>query len=370
MNVGLQQRSDAMNASEVQELINSGHIDREFHLTSFDDMLCIDGYVALPVIRVCEWTHISDIADVIDPKGDILGTLMLTSRLGLKNMSLFSDYQYLAYLTEISFEEFGASHQLRNDYFLIHKSNYRRYQLDFSSTAGIWGGFCHPDKPTTYPAINNPPRIQALLNIELPTIYHKDILFRAHKSASPFERYLHLYHLLELMFDWHIVQEIKSLNSDLEGIALILNRREKDEIYQLRWLISNNSIDIPRYAQHLSGIPLNLTSAKSVFYDFGKDSNPIKSLSDLIDISSSRFEKSTVAIKLGRKYNDDVEYQKFLVSVLSYWIYRVRCCIAHSRIGEYVFKSNSPDEQLVIEFMEPLIREVLIQVLTTTTRSP
>lgn len=42
--------------------------------------------------------------------------------------------------------------------------------------------------------------------------------------------------------------------------------------------------------------------------------------------------------------------------------YNVRCCTAHNRIGEYVISND--DEGFVVEFAEPLLREVLCQIFS------
>ena len=49
-----------------------------------------------------------------------------------------------------------------------------------------------------------------------------------------------------------------------------------------------------------------------------------------------------------------------IINIATYWIYRVRSSIAHSRIGEYVMSTS--DEEFVVEIAEPLLRSVLVQV--------
>ncbi|WP_217361105.1 hypothetical protein [Dolichospermum sp. UHCC 0406] len=55
-------------------------------------------------------------------------------------------------------------------------------------------------------------------------------------------------------------------------------------------------------------------------------------------------------------------YDDLVINFSAYCIYRVRCCTAHNRIGEYVMSND--DEGFVVEFAEPLLREVLCQIFT------
>ncbi|NES18002.1 MAG: hypothetical protein F6K41_03525 [Symploca sp. SIO3E6] len=56
------------------------------------------------------------------------------------------------------------------------------------------------------------------------------------------------------------------------------------------------------------------------------------------------------------------KYETIIIKIAAYWIYRVRSCIAHNRIGEYIMLPE--DEEFIVEFAEPLLREVLYQVFT------
>ena len=55
-------------------------------------------------------------------------------------------------------------------------------------------------------------------------------------------------------------------------------------------------------------------------------------------------------------------YKTFILNLASYWIYRIRSSIAHSKIGEY--QLSYTDEAFMIEFAEPLLQEIVIQCFT------
>ena len=54
-------------------------------------------------------------------------------------------------------------------------------------------------------------------------------------------------------------------------------------------------------------------------------------------------------------------HNEMIIYIASYWIYRIRCSIAHHKIGEYLFSWK--DENFIVDFGEPLLREVVIQCL-------
>lgn len=53
------------------------------------------------------------------------------------------------------------------------------------------------------------------------------------------------------------------------------------------------------------------------------------------------------------------KHSEFILRIVSYWIYRVRCSIAHNKIGEYLLSWE--DEEFLVKFAEPLLLEVLKQ---------
>jgi hypothetical protein len=106
------------------------------------------------------------------------------------------------------------------------------------------------------------------------------------------------------------------------------------------------------------------TQIQSIFFDFGKDGNPLdgKGTEFIRAIASSGFSPQ-ILTDIGivnRNTNNALLVQRLeelAIRLSTYWIYRVRCSIAHSKIGEYVMTSR--DEPFVALFAEPLLRCVL-----------
>jgi hypothetical protein len=106
--------------------------------------------------------------------------------------------------------------------------------------------------------------------------------------------------------------------------------------------------------------PSYLSQANTIFFEFGKDSNPYKNEWKPFEaFVVSGFTQSNVSSLRKNGFTAD-QYNAFIIETSAYWIYRVRCCIAHTKIGEYVMSHE--DEEFVARFAEPLLRSILIQV--------
>jgi hypothetical protein len=184
------------------------------------------------------------------------------------------------------------------------------------------------------------------------------------------ERFLKLYHLLELIFDWDFVQRIKGLNDNLQGIGKLLNEyNSTKEVDFLKKLLKSKheqgKITIDDIADRLNKIssPDYLDTGMKIFFDYNKETNPYKTSDDTIPFRDlmaqggfSRANASNASIKGITGKN----YELLVIEFSAYCIYRVRYCTAHNRIGEYVMSNE--DEEFVVEFAEPLLCEVLCQI--------
>ena len=185
---------------------------------------------------------------------------------------------------------------------------------------------------------------------------------RSVPQAFAFERFLKLYHLLELVFDYDLVQEIQGLGADIKGVGRLLNDYERLEQERLKAVISrkcaNTTNEISQLELCLNRVRMFLPVAKEIFYAYGKDKNPLRDEPKFDSlIAAGGFTEALARTQNLIKTNND--YQKLILDVCAYWIYRVRCCIAHYRIGEYMIDDSQED--FIVEFAEQLLREVLCQ---------
>jgi len=301
------------------------------------------------------------------------GIYLLGSSIGdifyLKNrtleISLLSQSQYYAFLSEAEVADLLKSHYtFKNNYLLIHKDYIDDFHLKYSSNSAIWGGF----KLVENVSVINYYK-KAVTFIEIPyelnllDNYAKDAIYRALEHKSAFERFLKMYHLLELEFDYSLIKKIQNLNiiTDSNKIGNLLNEYNRSEIDRLIDLISNKCSDINSLADKLNLIKPYQGLGEEIFIKFGKAKGNFY-LSDLLKyndlLSDNDAFTSSDSVKDFAKIPID-DYNKFIHYITAYWIYRIRCSIAHFKIGEYILTRDKED--FIVEFAEPLIQEVLMQ---------
>jgi len=352
-----------MTLDEIKQLFQGGRPLR-FPLEEFrseSGHLCVKDQIALPVYVVSK--SVSAVGDVpiTEAGGSVIATLVMTSRLGSCDVGVLTDYQFVAYITEVELSQYGASYEFRRDYVVIPVANIARYNSEYLKTAGLWGGFTHIGAASLVPVSARATTTEIVTDsgLELPTPHHVEALFQATQGQYAFERYLKLYHLLELMFDWTLVEEIRTLGADLKGIGQLLSRYSVKEMGRLRAVL-DKKFDATKVATCLDSLDFSLPQVRAVFFDFGKDNNPLNEFSELARILGVGGWSQASLSSWKRQLSDSTAYRKFLLDAVTYWVYRIRCCIAHSRIGEYVMSLS--DESFVCDFGEPLLRHLVLQV--------
>jgi len=106
---------------------------------------------------------------------------------------------------------------------------------------------------------------------------------------------------------------------------------------------------------------------KLIFQDNGKESNPIKddrwvALIQFLQLTPEKqtHDKAKEEKLISRATEDALK--DFLANLAAYWIYRVRCSIAHNREGEFIF--NRSHEEFIVDFAEILLKEVIQQIFS------
>jgi hypothetical protein len=312
--------------------------------------------------------------EVIDEDNQSLGFLCFCKNLSeesLNNLDSITDAQYISYIFEVSRENFNLSLPFRFEYnyFVVHLSRYEKYLERYMPYSTLWGGYAHRDNmETSYGSAYTfkPNFIQACAGIRFPTQYHQEKCFRSTEQPYAFERFLHLYHLLELIYDWEFINKLRSLGDDLTGLGSWLQKyNSKTDLERLNLILKDrydeDRFNIELISSFLSKIyPDYLNQAEKIFFEFGKSSNPYKKdWQPFRNFVVGGFTESNLSSLINRNFTG-IQYDKFIIEIAAYWIYRVRCCIAHNKIGEYVMSHE--DEEFVAKFAEPLLRLILIQV--------
>ncbi|MBS3921523.1 MAG: hypothetical protein KGZ37_00035 [Nitrosarchaeum sp.] len=301
----------------------------------------------------------------IELNGVIIGDLFYLKDLCLE-ISSMSIFQFYAFLNECTIPDLQLQNfTFRSNYLVVHKDYIDDFHLKYSSTSSVWGGFKISENQSvinyykkTIPVITIPDELKELDH------YAQDSVYRALDQKHSFERFLKLYHLLELEFDYSLIKKIQSLNitTDSNLIGNLLNEYKRTESDRLFDLISNNCFDTSNLSLKLNNIKSFITLGEEIFIRFGKEKSSNFYLTDSIKYNALLSDPDAFTNPNSVKTYTNIQptdYPKFIHTITSYWIYRIRCSIAHFKIGEYILTRDKED--FIVEFAEPLIKEVLIQ---------
>lgn len=326
-----------------------------------NNILEINGKIAIPVTDISPVYDCSSDIELIDESGTFLGVLCFMRDKTEYSINTLTDWQLVAFLSATTLECIATNaYNFDVDYLVLEQDKFDEYMTKYHKTAPLWGMFSHEGAlPLAHKQAQG--SITAVAGLNFPTDYHTENCLRAIKEPYAFERFLKQYHLLELVLDLEIVQEIKSLGDDLMGIGKILNEYKRGDVERLKSVVQPKCQHISKIAKLLNEIEHHLAKAKLVFFDFGKESNTFNDFEQLSGLMSETdgFLLSENIKKHKRNFNTN-DYNNFILNTSIYWIYRIRCSIAHNKIGEYVMTKD--DEVFVAEFGEPLLKEIIIQV--------
>lgn len=335
-----------------------------------ESVIVINGIIPIPIEAISKIYKGDNNILINDEDGKKLGEIILCKDEKFINVGEFNDLQCIAFLNEVKDREIInkikdgilPNYKFKNNYLFLDEDNYKEYRENYYSSTALWGKFLHENSliESNYLDLTN---IIAYKNIKLPTKYHRESLNRSILEPFAFERYLKLYHLLELLFDHEVVKDIHQLNlEDLKGVAQILNNYKQNDFDRLKHIIFKKCFSgTDRIIECLKNVSCHKDKGKEIFHDFGKkDTNPLfgdspeKALEKYNNLIDANFDR--LIYNKSMKLED---YNKLILKLATYWIYRVRCCIAHNKIGEYVMVHD--DEKFIVEFAEPLLQEIIVQ---------
>lgn len=324
--------------------------------------LRVGEWVALPVNQVaCRIDGSSD-PEICDEGGASIGTLCLTEKLAGVSPAALTTWQYVAYLADVEASSAGASHVFKLDYVILKSDLVPDYIEKYLKSAPIWGGFSH--KPVSDAVSREYDVMVARAGMKFPTRFHDMALSRYVSASNAFDRFLRLYHSIELIFDFIIMKSIQKLDDDMVGFGSISKSYGKSELDRLKYLFSEYCYDWAEIAGKFSAVSQFSERAEEIFQDHTKDGNPLSSkwekfLTQCIadQVSSADFLASRICD------NGNNSYEKIVPYVAAYWIYRVRSSIAHTRVSEFLFEES--DEEFIVDFAEPLLLEVVRQIFSS-----
>jgi hypothetical protein len=335
----------------------------EHIVEDIEGKVCINGFCYLPIRISFQFERANPIT-VVDEQSDELGKIYFSEKNLFIEINSLNEIAYTSFLVEYPTEIIQESqYKFLYDYVVIKKDKLKTYLDNYKKKSPIWGGYFHiEDLPNnSFNLKRTVNQLTAIKDIEINKPYYLELLEQIILETNPFNRFLKLYHLLEMQFDMHTAYQIERLiqqGGKEKEISETLRDYVRDDIERLKSLFKSK-IDKSKLEPFLSNILHHRITAKQIFYYKEKDSNPLR--------SETKFNTLMGKAKIDEVTFDQVFgsgwYSEKIHSVIAYWIYRVRSSIAHNKLGEYVMTKN--DEGFIIDFAEPLIREVIIQCYKT-----
>ncbi|WP_122558664.1 hypothetical protein [Pseudomonas viridiflava] len=353
--------------SIIQLFENAGS---EFHPEwSTEEHFIINNFIALPVFELeCSINAEEDI-DINDEHGNLLGVLCPTGATGdIYSVNELSAHKLNAFIHDIDDDQFGLSqsHNFKSHYLLIHKDFITRYVSDFLESAPIWGGFTHkPRSPRYKKSIT---KIVMSRKMFTPTIRHNADLEKAISAANGFDRFLKYYHQLELLFDVIFVSKVRGLpKHSIEGFSNVVKDYQKKELESLKGIFKDYATDSKALLSIMASCTPYTTTMEAVFQDHSKDGNPVTSdqtkWANLLIFLQGNDHTHSKAKQLSLISKDTSNsLDQFILNLTAYWIYRIRCSIAHNKIGEFMFSDSH--EEFIVEIGEKLLKEVIMQIFS------
>lgn len=355
-----------MTLSEIQNIKDAVGLPVEItEVSNIGHHISINDYVALRIVGI---NNSYDSCNPIDItlQGISQGTIIFTKNEQIEIASM-TEFEFLSFLTESDNKDDYdlESYEYKYDYLLIKSNFLNEYLEKYGETSALWGGFSHAlnqESPTTrYKKVIT--KLEIGNELKAFDSYSYESCTRAVEQPYAFERFLKLYHLLELQFDYFLIEKIKNLEipEDSNKIGKLLQEYSHSELIRLTAIIEHHCTDIARLERMLEGVCGFKSIAEDMFINFGKSEKKLH-LIDVInfrDVLNGGSFTSTQIASFRMNWYKPTEHIKFIIGLTSYWIYRIRCSIAHNKIGEYLLSWN--DENFIVEFGEPLLKEVLMQ---------
>lgn len=348
--------------NEFKEYIEDiADIDFDFSkITSGEkSFISVNRKIAIEITHFSSCYNTSEAIEVLDEDYQILGMICFPS-INHSNFNSISEWDFSAKIIGCYKKENLESNQkLPEAYFVIEEEKIDKYIDSYFDTAPLWGYFSHKD--TSAPLLINREKIFAFSNINFPTTYHEEKACLALQEKYSHGRYLKLYHLLELLFDFDFVNDVKEIDGDLQQFGKLMKEYGRDDINRLTYVLKKRIFDkltSSNILEKMEKIKDHEGIATIIFQEYSKDSNPIKEngkFEELLKLAN--FSQTELKTVFKNQCRNIESYQLFLIKLIVYWLYRIRCCIAHNKIGEYII--TIAEEKFVLDFGENLLREVI-----------
>lgn len=350
-----------MNYREVTETFSSDdlRIDSSLQLTEAYGQCSVNGYIAIPVYHLSSRYRLNDNFIIRLNQHDSHDCALLTCKGTPFTYGEASAPSAAAFLRDAKVEDLHetyADYVFKNDYVVVKDLAYAIYHSRYKETSAIWGGFSHQRSLPEHEKITSSHTIEAFSDLCMPTSEHSLATLRSMHEATSLGQYLSLYHLIELSFDYDLLEDLKALGSDLKGFGKLIATYNNAEYHKLLRIIKKYWTDENSLEQHLrdffSHSPFDAT-IDEMLYEYDKEGFPWM----FKDNSSKRVQFAAHVKHTFTKAS--IETAKFgwtldhLQRAAAYIIYRFRCAIAHASLGEHILTIH--DSKLVTTKATPLL---------------
>lgn len=271
----------------------------------------------------------------------------------------------LAYLSTVHHTEFNGPGVHVPPVLIVSETVFVTYKQKFHGSVN-WSGFILSDDPMSSLVVPSTNKITEIRQRDKLRPEHRSlssVLATSVTQVYPSLVFLTRYHLVELMLDKSIVDEIKALDEDLHGIGKTLKRLSGDEYERLQKYIVPNLRNLPGIEDVLRVLvewPNWIDRFLEMAFEFDKKSNPIGS-------HQVEFEEFLLNGVFDRHSWNRARlpstYEEIVKRLSCYIFYRLRCSVAHRKIGEYLLEDD--DEKMYLELGLPLANVMLEQVIGT-----
>jgi hypothetical protein len=345
-----------------------GLIEQPCTVELFENEIAINGWLCLKVHSIDSSIELDE--DILINKEDgQLGAVLCP--VGAKGndfkVSEFNSNRFISYIHDVEKTEFSTSvsHSFKSHFLLVKKDFFLEYISEFKDSSALWGGFTHDEpSPSTSRELTS---ISVRSSIFIPSARHARSLAMAISASNGFERFLKYYHQIELLFDIIFVSKIKKLPASISGFGDIMKDYQRKECDILKSIFKDFIQNPDEILNILRGCAPYVAEMKLIFQDNGKESNPVKderwaALIQFLQMNSA--SQTPAQAKEDKIINvaTPAALHDYLANLVAYWIYRVRCSIAHNREGEFIFEHSH--EEFIVKFAEILLKEVIQQIFS------
>ncbi|WP_336010395.1 hypothetical protein [Acinetobacter calcoaceticus] len=312
-------------------------------------------------------------------EGNIVGELNLIDKnKKMSNTSELNKSKLIYCIYSIYNRNFDCTGNFKKNFLLVKDSFSEKYINDYLITSSFWGGFSHVERDFVFqPSISS---IELPSQFKFPTSHNLDLSFSSLFSSNPLEKFLKDYHQLELLFNLIIIKKVQTISiSELNRINEIYKDLRKSEMDSLVYIIENFIDNDEVYLKIIiDTFKSNEALCENFLQNYSKESNPLgeskkwekfklfvdKADQDncisIDDFFNTAIHKDIAFAQSGKKE----EFIKNIKKINAYWIYRIRCSIAHTKLGEFIFEYNQENHEFIYKYANNLIKRTIICIFS------